>query len=366
MRRTWLIIVAFALSAGMVAVGSSAGANTAATNGKISFNRWSPDGVPSAFTIDPDGSNEQPIEPNPSPPILAVSCQRFAPDGSKLVCGAWDEVGVQPATTNPDGSDFTLLNPTLPLDLYCAFWSPDASRLLCHSEGLIHADDAGLYTVRSSDAEDLVQISATPEGYADTMLGYSPDGSRILFSRVDESNAGALFAVNPDGSGLFQLNPPDLPVISTNAELEADWSPDGSQVAFAAAWRTGQGRGTALYIVNTDGTGLRRITPSGLGAVSAQWSPDGQLIAFTSKLRANPQVWVVHPDGTGLKEVTSGSDGSISEFPVWSPDSTKLLFERTTKHGEALWVVNADGTGLYDLTAIPGDTSYAWGTATPS
>ena len=75
---------------------------------------------------------------------------------------------------------------------------------------------------------------------------------------------------------------------------------------------------------------------------------------------------MVHPDGTGLKEVTSGSDRSISEFPVWSPDSTKLLFERTTKHGEALWVVNADVTGLYDLTDIPGDTSYAWGTAPPS
>ena len=366
MRWTWKLIIGIALSLGMVAVGSPAGATSTAANGKISFNRWSPDGVPSAFTINPDGSNEQQIDPNPSPPILAVSCERFAPDGSKLVCGAWDEVGVQPATVNPDGSDFTLLNPELPLDLYCAIWSPDAARLLCHSEGLIHAADAGLYTVRSSDAGDLVWVTATPDGFNDSMRGYSPDGSRILFNRVDSNDEGTLFSVNPDGTDLLQLNPPELPVVSTNAELEADWSPDGSQVTFAAQWRSSPGRGIALYVVNADGSGLRQITPSGLGAVSAQWSPDGQLIAFTSKLRARPQVWVVHPDGTGLREVTSDSDGSISGFPVWSPDSTKLLFERTTKHGEALWIANADGTALYELTDIPGDTSYAWGTAPPS
>jgi WD40-like Beta Propeller Repeat len=363
MRRTWQIVAAAALCVGMATVGSSAGAKTVSTNGKISFNRWSPDGVPSAFTVNPDGSNEQQIEANPNPPILGVSCGRFAPDGSKLICSAWDEVGVQPATANPDGSDFTLLNPSLPLDLDCGFWSPDATRLLCHSGGAIHAADAGLYTVRSSDAGDLVRVTATPDGFQDSMRGYSPDGSCILFNRVDSNDQGSLFAVNPDGSGSLQLNPSGLPVVATDSELSADWSPDGSQVAFAATWRTGHGRGTSLYIVNSDGTGVRQVTPSGVGSLSVQWSPDGQLIAFTGKLRANPQVWVVHPDGTGLQEITSGSDGSISEFPEWSPDSTKLLFERTTKHGEAIWIVNSDGTGPYRLTDIPGDTGYAWGAA---
>jgi Tol biopolymer transport system component len=50
----------------------------------------------------------------------------------------------------------------------------------------------------------------------------------------------------------------------------ADWSPDGSQVAFAAFSH----RHLGLFVVNADGTRLRQITPPGLGAVSA---PAGSL-----------------------------------------------------------------------------------------
>jgi Tol biopolymer transport system component len=359
MRRTSALVVMFMLAIAWTWTGLAlTSANAVGVNGKIALSQAGEDDAVSGFTIDPDGSSLQQIGTTGN-----TTCGHWSPDGSTLLCNVWSDVGVQPATANPDGSDFTLLNPDLPLDLFCKDWSPDATRLFCHSEGIMHPADEGLYTVRASDAGDLVQLSATPDGYADTMYGYSPDGSRILFSRNDEeSNVGTLFAISPDGGDLLQLSPPDLPVVSTNAELEADWSPDGSQVAFAAQWKSSPGRGIALYVVNADGSGVRQITSSGVGAVSAQWSPDGQLIAFTSKLRSRAQVWVVHPDGSGLRAITSGTDGSVSEFPVWSPDATKLLFERTNKRGSALWTVNSDATGLTKLTDISGG-GYAWGTA---
>lgn len=125
---------------------------------------------------------------------------------------------------------------------------------------------------------------------------------------------------------------------------------------------SGRADGAALFVVNADGTGLRQITPTAIGAFSAQWSPDGHLIAFSSG--GQPQTWVVRPDGTGLTRVTSPASGYVSLTPVWSPDSTKLLFNRGNGRGQtSLWTANTDGSGLSKLTDTAEFTRYAWGTA---
>jgi Tol biopolymer transport system component len=359
------VLAALAFFVGIASVGSSAGATPTDTNGKIAFTRYDVIADRGAtFTIDPDGTHEHQVGAGED-----VICPAWSPDGSKiLVCDFLAGEGSRPATANPDGSDFTLLDayPGLQQALTCQDWSPDETRFLCTTDvgsGNPNPADNGLYTLRSSDGGDLERVTVTPEGYDDTNQVYSPDGSRILFTRLSDNAPSSLFAVNPDGTDLLQLSPPELSPLDVT--LPADWSPDGSQVTFAARWKsTGRGRGTALYVVNSDGTGLCQITPSGLGAVSAQWSPDGQLIAFTSKFRAQPQVWVVRPDGMGFREVTNPTNGNFSETPVWSPDGTRLLFLRGDRSGQlGLWTVNVDGTALSQVTTVPASAGYAWGTA---
>ena len=115
--------------------------------------------------------------------------------------------------------------------------------------------------------------------------------------------------------------------------------------------------------MRSDGTGLRQITPSSLGALSAQWSPNGTSIAFTSG-GADPQVWVVRPNGDGLRRVTFPTDGSDSWTPVWSPSGRKLLFQQSSPSGgTSLWTVNVDGSRPAKVLDLPGFTSYDWGTA---
>jgi Tol biopolymer transport system component len=335
-----------------------AGATVSATNGKIAF------GFGDAFTINPDGTQVHQLG------VPGTACTSWSPDSSKILCNVFSENGPQPATANPDGSDFTYLNTNLPLDLFCLFWSPDSTRLLCHSEGIPNPADAGLYTVRSSDAGDLVRVTTTlPFGFDDG-YGYSPDGSRILFTQFDSNFNGTLFSVKTDGSNPIQLSPPGVSIIDLPFydAVGADWAPDGSRVTFAAFDQSS--RRTGLFVVNADGSGLRQITPPGVGALSAQWSPNGALIAFTSCISSRncriPQAWVVHPDGTGLRQVTPPVNGAIFLTPVWSPDSTKLILNRQDPNGQtSLWTVNSDGSQLAKLTDTEDLTAYAWGSAPP-
>jgi hypothetical protein len=353
-----LVVVLAALSA------LPAGATVAGTNGKILFGQVFPNyGV----TINPDGSNPIPIGP-----VDRTTCSTWSPDSSKVLCNLWtpegvEPPGVQPATANPDGSGFTLLNSILPLDLFCLNWSPDGARLLCHSEGLADPADAGLYTVRSSDAGDLARVTTTPPGGFDNGYGYSPDGSRILYAQFANEH-GTLFSVKPDGSDVVQLSPPELSIIDLGFfdRVGADWSPDGSRVAFAAQ-KLSLGRFiSAVFVVNADGTGLRQITPPGFGGISAQWSPNGDMIAFTSCCSLL-QPWVVHPDRTGLKPVTTPTNRAGFLAPVWSPDSTKLLFDKLDRNNQAsVWTANLDGSGLLKLADTLQPSSLDWGSAPAS
>jgi Tol biopolymer transport system component len=373
------------------------------TNGKIVFGQIEPNyGV----TIDPDGSHAHQIGP-----LGRTTCNSWSPNGGRVLCNLWRKDGVKPATANADGSDFKLLNPNLPLDLFCLSWSPDGARLLCHNDGGANPQDAGLYTMRSSDAGDLVRVSATPRKGFDNGYGYSPDGSRVLFARFDSNDQSTLLSVKPDGSGALQLTPPRLSIIDLGFfdRIGADWSPDASRVTFAAVQKRSPGRGfeSAVFVVNADGTGLRRITPAGLFAASVQWSPNGEWIAFTGGRRL-PEVWMARPDGTAVRKIAlprldrldrrvfkrlmkrfltqcKRNGGSWRQCkrkakrrakkmaasqrltPVWSPDSTKLLFQRLSLHGKELWTVSADGTGLSKLTHTRSRALfgwlYAWGTA---
>jgi Tol biopolymer transport system component len=329
-------------------------------NGKVAFNFDFGD----AFTINPDGSQAQQIGPPGS-----TRCTTWSPVGSKIACNVFGNNGPQPATADADGSDFTLLNPELPLDLFCEFWSPDGRRLVCHSEGILNPADQGLYTVRSSDASHIVRLTATPlDGSSETAYGYSPDGSQILFGRFGPDGHGTLYSIKTDGSGMRQLSPPNLSVVDLGFfdQVGADWSPTGSQVTFAAQIVVnGRALSSALYLVNSDGTNPRQITPSSLGAISAQFAPNGHLIAFTSCCATTtPEVWVVHPDGSGLTQVTNPTGGNFSLAPMWSPDSTQLIFNVENKRGQtSIWTTNLNGSGASKLADTAGLTVYSWGTA---
>jgi dipeptidyl aminopeptidase/acylaminoacyl peptidase len=101
-------------------------------------------------------------------------------------------------------------------------------------------------------------------------------------------------------------------------------SPDGSRVAFtlstldAAANR----RRTDVWVVGTDGSGLRQLTTDPASDTSAAWSPDGRTLFFLSSRSGSSQVWRVAVDGGEPQAVTS-LPLDVGGF-VRSPDGTHL------------------------------------------
>lgn len=119
-----------------------------------------------------------------------------------------------------------------------------------------------------------------------------------------------IYAVNPDGSHLRLLVP--APPTGTNQlQTLAGWSPDGRHIlSFTFPWNTSKGpQATALWVVNANGTGQRRLYRAGYGSFSdATWSPDGQRIAFSILSTSRSGDFVMDADGRHLHGLAAGGD----------------------------------------------------------
>jgi Tol biopolymer transport system component len=180
---------------------------------------------------------------------------------------------------------------------------------------------------------------------------------RIAFQGFDpETESYEIYAVNPDGSGLTALT-----AATESAETEPSWSPDARRIAFVSDRDGGIARATAIYVMNADGTGVRKLVEGGLEQTSPAWSPDGNSIAFSrctffteSGVCSSSQIVVVRPDGRGARSVTEPvAQVSVTDSsPAWSPDGRRIVFTRTLSFGDnQIWVVNANGTGLASVLA---------------
>src|SRR5687767_4402831 len=120
-------------------------------------------------------------------------------------------------------------------------------------------------------------------------------------------------------------------------------------------------RDSTIWTVNPDGSNGTQITSGGKDT-HPRWSPDGMQIAFTST-RADPnpltctfcrhEVYVMDADGSDMRRVTNTAVGDTG--PSWSPDGTRLVFSR---YGGHIWTINVDGTDEQRIT--PDQTPPSW------
>lgn len=163
-----------------------------------------------------------------------------------------------------------------------------------------------------------------------------------------------IYVVNSNGTALTRL--------TTDPATDATpaWSPDGARIAFASD-RTGTWE---IFLMNADGSDQVQLTATGSSSGPA-WSPDGTRIAFTSYRDGNGEIYVINVDGTGLQNLTN-DPLQDDAGPAWSPDGTKIAFSKgpyvVGEEGSKIFLMNADGSDQRLLTADPSvtDVSPAW------
>ncbi len=285
------------------------------SGGLILYGHWNPKLQQAHwFTVHPDGSGVHDLH-------VVATCAVWFPDGSKILITDDAAVGpgspLRPATIAPDGSGLRQLGgtPNANLNLGCGDVSPDGTRLVLEGFNDRRPQVSGIYIVRASDGAELVRLTRSPPGTSDGYPQYSPDGRQVLFLRnkagVSPEGAGALFVVNTDRTGLHQITPWGF------AFLGYSWSPDGRWIVFQRPY--GQ-----LYLIHPDGTGLHQIPvqlPAGSGAQNPAWSPDGTRIVFSLERNGHANIYTVLVDGTGLQQVTS-STGVEEQSPDWGSQAS--------------------------------------------
>jgi Tol biopolymer transport system component len=99
---------------------------------------------------------------------------------------------------------------------------------------------------------------------------------------------------------------------------------DGTQMAFVAS--PNEVTENQIGIMRTDGTGARFVPTPG---IDVGWtvaiSPDGTRVAFEGQADGNTDIWVVNSDGTGLLRLTD--DPATDQYPTWSPNGTTIAYD---------------------------------------
>lgn len=187
-----------------------------------------------------------------------------------------------------------------------------------------------------------------------------PDkNGRIAFRGFlnEDRSSGAVFTINPDGSGKRQVTFPEEGFVDRNPDI----SPDGRRIAFE---REGPDY-DEVFVVDVDGSDLTWLTRhgpadfcfelSGTCSGSPAWTPDGRHIVFKSargpvvdgyvELQA---LFIMRADGTHVRQLTQLATPRLGEDsdPQVSPDGRRIVFERRNvrtaqpEGGIALWILN--------------------------
>ena len=296
-------------------------------------------------------------------------------DGVKIMAVSSD--GGDPALiAEPPGDAWRVTEGTFPNDVRngeragpAVVWSPDATQIAFR----LFNDAPGIYLM-NRDGSGLKQLVALEEDRDSGMgfsaaLDWSPDGNELVYSYPYARVRSPLYVVDTADGTVRSLTGPDA---ADGVTHTVAWSPDGSTIAFVRTDEGGLPRGSALYVMNADGTDLRLLSTGSEPnpqVTGIAWSPDSSTIAFTQDMgdEGDPAphrrvARVVNADGSGLRDLTEPVDGgccywvSPDERVAWSPDGTSVAFLAWSGEREIV-VVDADGSGG---RAVITDGDYSW------
>ncbi|NUM49062.1 MAG: PD40 domain-containing protein, partial [Anaerolineales bacterium] len=165
-------------------------------------------------------------------------------------------------------------------------------------------------------------------------------GSGQIVFAADGAGNPQLYIINADGTDLRKLTD-----ISAGA-CQPDWSRN-DEIVFVSPCTGEQDEypGSNLWLINPDGSDLRQLTFGTLGDYDPEWSPDGTQIVYTSVRTGFPQIHLLNvADGTDTPLTNGVTQGIRNIQPSFSPDGAQIVFISVREGPYQVWLMNVDGS----------------------
>jgi Tol biopolymer transport system component len=185
-------------------------------------------------------------------------------------------------------------------------WSPDGTKIVYS-----RLNESGLWDIWVVPA-----LGGTPRRLILNAMepAWSPDGRSLAYAN---NSTGSIWIADSSGQNARALTQPEPPW----AEIEPSFSPDGSRLAFVFKI---PGPYSELAVANLATGKVRRLTDDHALALSPAWSPDSRFVYFASGRGGALNVWKIAASGGEPDQITAGQ-GQDAELDV-SSDGKRIVF----------------------------------------
>lgn len=214
------------------------------------------DGRIGTAIITPDGTVERVLTIDD--PTLNLVCTVWSPDDTRLACEGWDEAdeqrtGIYTVSSSDGSGSVRVTAPEAGQADRPGDFSPDGSVLLFKRA---HEEDPGPLLEVSVDGGEPTPVG---DSAVEDPGRYSPDGGSIL-----TSSGGRLLVLAADGSVVNDITEDGFFLFG------AVWSPDGTRIAFS---RSTEAFRADVFTSLPDGTDRRQVTATDDNEIRVEWGP---------------------------------------------------------------------------------------------
>lgn len=200
--------------------------------------------------------------------------------------------------------------------------------------GIVRDGSRIFYIEREGDHWNLLQTSVSGGGsqsvaapFRNTIvLDTSPDKAKLLIGTFAARGALMPLWIWPAQGGALQR-------VGEIDAHSAAWCPNGLEIIYS--------EDDGLYLVNVDGSNVRKFVRTEGEPDKLSWSPDGRTLRFTLRQESAVTIWEVRSDGSQLHRLLpTWNNKPEEEYPsAWTGDGKYFFFASRHSGTLDLWTI---------------------------